>query len=131
MSDFIKRESDYAFIELRSNYIYVRYKDLTEINLDGVIEHAEIFKELSNGKIYPLILDASDLDVRMTYEARIETSKANDKSRAFSCQAIIANTTPTKLFTNFLIKNHEPGFPIKAFSNLKDAVLWVKDFYGK
>jgi hypothetical protein len=128
LDEIIIRESEYAFIERRPSYIYVRYKDLIVIDLDGVIEHGVIFRELCNGKVYPLIVDATDMDVRMTYGARIRTSISKDKSKTFSCQAIITNTTPTILFTNFLIKNHEPGFPIKSFSNLADAERWVAQF---
>ena len=128
MDEIIKRESEYAFIERRKNYIYVRYKDLIVIDMNGVKEHASIFNEMCNGKVDPLILDATDMEVNMTYEARIETSKSIEKLNLFSCQAIIANTTPTILFTNFLIKNHEPGFPVKSFTNLKDAEVWIEKF---
>jgi len=116
-----RRESNYAFIELREHYIYVRYKDLIVIDMDGVEEHAAIFEELCEGTKFPLVLDAADMDVKMTYNARIKTSKSEAKKELFICQAIIATTTPTILFTNYLIKQHEPGFPIKVFSSLKKA----------
>jgi hypothetical protein len=63
----------------------------------------------------------------MTYEARIATSNAGTKSKFFCCQAIIANTTPTILFANFLVKNHDQNFPIRVFSNFKEAKVWIND----
>ena len=74
-----RRESNYAFIELREHYIYVRYKDLIVIDMDGVEEHAAIFEELCEGTKFPLVLDAADMDVKMTYNARIKSQKVRQK----------------------------------------------------
>lgn len=126
LDEIIKRESEFAFIERRSNYIYVRYKDMTVIDEHGLKVHGEYFKELCNGKIYPMIVDATDIDAKMTYEARLAISNSAAKRLYFSCQAIVVNTTPSRLFANFYLKYHNSDFPIKIFSNLNDAKNWIK-----
>ena len=122
------RESDFATIELRDNYIYVRYKDMIVIDKQGLMEHGEYFKEICDGEIYPMIVDAVDIDVKMTYEARLASSFIDAKRVYFSCQAIVVNTTPSRLFANYYLKNHDPGFPIKIFSDLDNAKKWIKNF---
>ena len=128
MSATLKTESDYAYFENRGNYIYIRYKDFSRIDLAAAKIHAEIIIELCDGKRYPFILDGLNVQASFSHDAREFISKYEPVTKIRSAQAIVVNNTTTRLLANYYYKFHKPKNPIKIFSKFEDAEKWVKQF---
>lgn len=128
MGAILKSESDFAYFERRKNYIYIRYKDFSRIDLAAAKMHAEIILELCDGKQYPFILDGLNAQANFSHDAREFISKYEPIVKVRSAQAIVVNSTPTRLLANYYYKFHKPKNPIKIFSKFEDAEDWVQQF---
>jgi len=122
------KESDFAIFERRENYIYVKHKEDIQIDLDAVKIHADIILDLCDGFSYPIILDGRNVTAIISHEAREFISSYEPIKKVRSAQAILVNTTPTRLLANFYIKFHRPKHPVKIFSKLENAEVWVSQF---
>jgi hypothetical protein len=131
LGNILKFESDNAFFERRQNYLYIRYKEFSRIDLEVAEMHAKIILDLCNGKRYPFVLDGLDLQVDFSHEARVFISEYEPVVKIRSAQAIVVNNTHNKLIANYFHKFHKPKNPIEIFSKFEDAVGWVKQFESK
>jgi hypothetical protein len=123
-----KRESNSSYFEKRENYIYLRYKDHSSVDIEEAKTHAKYLIELCNGKSYPFILDGRDVHAKFTHDARNFFSNYKPLLNVRSAQAFLINNTPNKLLLKFYLKFHTPSNPVKVFSNLEDAEQWVSQF---
>ena len=128
MSENLKSESDHAIFERRENYIYIRYKEFSRIDLVAAKMHAKIILELCDGKPYPFILDGLNVQASFSHDAREFISKYEPVAKVRKAQAIVVNSTPARLLANYYYKFHKPKNPIKIFSKFEDALEWVKQF---
>ena len=128
MDNKLKAESNSAYFEHRDKYIYCRYKDLTLVHLEEAKINAEILIGMSNGKRYPIISDGLNIHARFSHKARDFFSTYEPLLEVRSAQAFLINNTPNRLLANFYIKFHTPPNPIKVFSKLEDAEVWIEQF---
>ena len=128
LGTILKTESDYAIFERRENYIYIRYKDFSRVDLAAAKMHAGIILDLCDGKKYPFILDGLNVQANFSHDAREFISKYEPVAKIRSAQAIVVNNTTTRLLANYYYKFHKPKNPIKIFSKFEDAVDWVKQY---
>ena len=128
MDQNIQRESDSSSFEKRENYIYLRYKDHSTVDIIEAKIHAKYLIELCDGKSYPFILDGRDVHAKFTHDARNFFSNYKPLLDIRSAQAFLINNIPNKLLLKFYLKFHTPSNPVKVFSNLEDAEDWVSQF---
>ena len=131
MKIYSAAESDSAYFENRGNYIYLRYKDYSAIDIDEAKVHAKIVINLCNGVRLPFIIDGLNTDSKFTKQARDFFTSYKPLLRVRSAQAYLINTVLNRFLFRFFIKFHKPIGPIKAFSNLGDAEKWIKQFKPK
>lgn len=128
LKNYLKRESDSSYFERRKNYIYLRYKDGSAVDLEEAKIHAKFIIELCQGKKYPFILDGRDVHAKFSHDAREFFSNYEPLLKIRSAQAFLINNTPNRLLLKFYLKFHTPPNPVKVFNNLEEAEEWVKQF---
>ena len=98
------------------------------LDVDQVRENAEKRMELLDiNRPIPSILDITKID-RITKEGRKLSSASTD---GISCIAIIVDSGLSKIIGNYAIMINRPKIPIRLFTSLTDARLWVRDYLPK
>jgi hypothetical protein len=123
-----QRESNSSYFKKRENYIYLRYKDHSSVDIEEAKIHAKYLIDLCDGKRYPFILDGRDVHAKFSHDARNFFSNYKPLLNVRSAQAFLINNTPNRLLLKFYLKFHTPSNPVKVFSNLEDAEHWVSQF---
>lgn len=126
MNTVHKRACDSASFEIKSDYLYVKYKDDSIVNLDEAKTQAMIVIDLCKGKKMPFVIDLLGINTRIDDDARRFFADDGPHIQLRKAQAVLVNNIQSKLLTNFFIKYHKPKNPIKVFDNLKDALDWIK-----
>lgn len=126
MNSTNKKECDSATFELRENYLYVKYKDDSVIDLEEAKIQSMIIIDLCQGKKMPFVIDLLNINTRVDDDARRFSADDGPHTQIRKAQALLVNNIQSKLLTNFYIKFHKPKNPIKTFDNLHDALVWIK-----
>lgn len=122
------RECDSATFELRDEYLYIKYKSNSTVDLTEAKIQSQIILDLCQGKEMPFVIDFLDISVRIDDASRKFFANDGPHIHLRKAQAIVANNIQSKLLVNFYIKHHKPKNPTKAFNNLVDALDWIKQF---
>src|SRR5665213_4585642 len=114
-------ETRAAKIALRKDRIItVTFKRGVIVEKEDQYENAKIFCEWA-GNVRHNFLFSPEPEVILTKEAR-ETAAILENSTPILAIAIIAESLPVKLITNFYIKFHKPNYPLKSFMNKNEAI---------
>ena len=131
MHQSLKRESNSSYFERRKNYIYLKYKSFSIIDLEEAKQHAKNVIDLCDGNSMPFILDGLNTEARFTHEARVFFTTYEPLLKVRMAQAYMINTLPNRLLFKFYMKFHKPKGPVKVFTQLNKAEEWVKQFKPK
>lgn len=115
-----------AHIQLMDDYLYTEFDDMCTIDVDEAKEMTRLTLKLCEGKSYPFITSMLGITVNINSDAREYFAKNEDINSIRTLQAIIVNNTPSKLVANFFIKFHKPAVKTRLFTNLDDALEWVR-----
>ncbi|MCL4856630.1 MAG: hypothetical protein KJZ55_05055 [Flavobacteriales bacterium] len=122
-----KIELNKAYCELiEEGVILITYKNNVEIELDEVIEIRNITNDLAKGKPYVSIYDAGN-DTTVTKEAR-EISAKDGIIVNRKAMAIIVKHLGQRILANFFINLNKKTHPMKALTNIEDAIKWAKEY---
>jgi hypothetical protein len=119
-------QSNKATFIVEGGIIIVRYKEEAEIELDDVIEHSKILKEITNGVKMPILVDGRKAHA-VSPEAR-EFAASPQESALRSAQALLVNSLAAKLVANFYINFNKPLHPVKVFKTEKAAIKWLQEY---
>ncbi len=122
------RECDSATFELRDDYLYIKYKDGSTVDLSEAKIQSRLILDLCKGKKMPFLINFLDTSVRIDDDSRQFFANFGPHIHLRKAQAIVVNNIQSKLLVNFYIKHHKPKNPTKLFDNLEDALDWVKQF---
>ena len=120
------KECDSAIFELREDYLYVRYKDGSIVDLNEAKIQSLIVLELCQGKKVPFIVDFLDISFSVDDESRHYFANIGPHVQLRKSQAILVNNLHSKLISSFYIKFHKPNNPTKLFDTIQDALFWIK-----
>lgn len=97
--------------------------ELSDIELEDVVEMREMLVELSRGNKFCVLLDARNR-FNVSSEARaLIASKEYSSERIAS--AFIVTSLANQLVGNFFIKVNKPLTPTKMFSSEESALNWL------
>ena len=113
-----------TFIE--KNIVFLKLDDKLNIKIDDGIIYRNFFKEIIKN------------EVGMIVEVRGIQATASPKSMRFfttdptfnnlcKFQAIIVNSTSTKLLANFYVNYLKKKSNARVFNNYEDALIWIED----
>lgn len=120
------RKCDCATIELRDNYIYIRYNDLAIVGVKEAKEVGDLAIELCDGKPIAFVIDGLSITVRMNDDAREFIATYPPYLKIRKAQAFLINNIPSRLLAKFFIQFHKPHNPVRICSTLKEAEEWIK-----
>lgn len=128
MTEIKIRECDSATFELRDDYLYVKYKNNSDVNLAEAKIQSALILDLCQEKKMPFLIDFLNVSVRIDDESRGFFANDGHHIHLRKAQAIVVNNMQNKLLVNFYIKHHKPKNPTKIFDNLEPALDWIKQF---
>jgi hypothetical protein len=117
---------DIVEIELRGEYLYIRYVDLCVLNKEGAEEVADKVVEICDGIRYPILTNLLGITINVSSDAKIVFATYPPLVKVRKAQAILVDNTPSRLLANFFLKFHRPSNPSKVFDNIEIALNWFK-----
>ncbi len=124
----LKRTSKSATIELKTDYLLIKYIDKSTIDLAEAKIISSIGMDLCKGKPRSVIIYGLDRSIQMDNETRNYFANDPDLQKSTISMAIVVNNTPSRLLARFYIQFHKPQSPIKIFRTLKEAEGWIRTF---
>ncbi|MCB0755363.1 MAG: hypothetical protein H6603_06675 [Flavobacteriales bacterium] len=113
-------------ISLEENGIVYFRSNADEVHdKQDLITLLDMMEEANNGKPFLLMMLVKEHQFLMTKEARNFFNTYKKAEQLIMAEAVVINSTPTRILYNLLTKLHSPKFPFKAFSEEADAVNWL------
>ena len=117
---------DSAEIELKDDYLHVRFRDMSIINAEEAKIVADHIVDICDGKPYPFITNGLGITIRMNNDARNLFAEYSPLLKVRKSQALVVNNTPSKLLAKFFMKYHKKTNPTKIFTDFDEALTWVR-----
>jgi len=119
-------ELEKAFIELlEGNVVLLKFKEDVVFELRDAIETNKVIYAMVKGKPFLSLVDAR-IYGSISSDARDFFAKDLLTKDIRIAEAIVLNNLPTRLFAKFYIKISRLAHPVKIFSDLEDAKLWLQ-----
>ena len=111
---------------LRSDLVYLKLNNKQHIKVEDGVIFRNMFKEVVEHEI-GIIADARDVQVSASPSSMrfFTTDPTFNKLSKF--QAIIVNSTSTKLLANFYVNYLKKKSNARVFNNYEDALIWIED----
>ena len=128
-------ELEKAFIELlEGNVALLKFKEDVVFELRDAIETNKVIYSLVKGKPFLSLVDAR-IYGSISTDARDFFAKDRLTKDIRIAEAIVINNLPSRLFAKFYARLSRSTNPIKIFSDIDDAKLWLelqqKNMYGE
>lgn len=104
---------------LYGNILPGAFLDVDEVK-ENALRRAEL---LDVNRPIPSILDITEIR-KITKEARKESSRS---TAGLSAIAMIVDSGLSKIIGNYAIILNRPAIPVRLFTSLKEARIWVRD----
>lgn len=119
----------YCILNFRDKTLYIKFNGPLQLTADIIKEiHTEGVR-LSEGKPYYIITD-----VRIELSSSSETRKYGadiEFIKYHLAHAIVANSLPVRLLSNFFININKPKVPTRLFKDEANARLWILKLKAK
>ncbi|MBJ6119024.1 hypothetical protein JAO76_12525 [Pontibacter sp. BT310] len=111
------------FIE--DGILYIHYKQIENLDQHVAEDCVRARKAFTENKDYPCLVDVISIK-NFTKEAR--DYFANEGNEGIIANAILINSTVTKMMANFYIMVNKPTNPTRMFTDKAIALEWLKQF---
>lgn len=120
----IKTSTANHYIE--NDILYIIFNDGAVVDLEEIKASKAARLELQNSESMLVFVDIRNL-FNVTVEAR-KYAAEDENSKYSIAMAILVNSLPTRLLTNFFIKFNKPKTPTKMFTSKDKALTWLENF---
>ncbi len=111
---------------MKEGILHIHLKANSEITLNDAVLAVEEMGKLAKGKKRPVFIDAGEF-CTIDKEARIFS--ASKESNIYTlADAIAYHGLGQKLIADFYLKQNNPTVPTKVFSEIKEAITWLKTY---
>lgn len=117
----------YAEFWIEDGILFAKYKEGTYVNLDvanKLLEERELFCE---GKTYAAVWESSGVTY-WTREARTFMSSQRNHKYMKAAAGVYPTSYAAYIVINFFLKVNKPVRPSRFFTNMEDAIVWIKRF---
>ncbi len=128
MNTQLEIENEFCKMQIKDGVLYSWYKEGVVVDLIAAKKIVEARHTLIGESKYPvLVFDQGTKEVKR--EARIYLS-TEEGMKGITAGAFIVNNPVTKMVIQFWLSLNvvKSNFPIKSFSNEKDALIWLKSY---
>lgn len=105
--------------------VYFRSESDEVYTDQDLIQILELVEKEAGNKPFLLLMVVNEHEFLMTKEARNLFSTYEKAFRLIKAEAVILQSTPSKILYNLLTRIHSPKFPFKAFTDEERAVKWL------
>lgn len=88
----------------------------------------DLMEKAASTKPFLLLMNSNGFEFLMTKEARNLFNTYDKAINLIKAEAVVINSTSTKILYNLLTKIHKPKFPFKAFTEEEKAREWLFSF---
>jgi hypothetical protein len=104
--------------------LHIRVLKDAEMNLKNTIAHYKLIGEITEGKNYLALVDATEY-----FSINSETLKYTSLPETIEKRIATAHYNPSfgnKLTMDFFRKKHKPDLPVNSFDTKEEAIEWLK-----
>jgi len=120
------KESDVFRTYLKNNICYSIVKSNAVIELKDAEANTFTVKQISKGKIYPILVDIREIK-EIKKEARDHFTMKNRVPGVLAI-AILINSPLSKIIGNFFMGINKPSVPSQLFTSEEKAIAWLSRF---
>ncbi len=111
---------------LKEGILHIHLLENSIVTLNDAVLAVVKMGELTNGKKFPVFIDAGEF-CTIDSEARI-FSASKDGNIYTLADAIAYSNLGQKLIADFYLNHNHPLVPTKVFSKMEDAIAWLKTY---
>lgn len=108
---------------------YTVVKPNAVVEIADAIENSAIVKEISDGKIYPMLVNLKEIK-SITKEARDHFSMQG-RTPGITAIGLLINSPASTIIGNFFLGLNRSIVPVKLFTKEEKAVAWLKQYSKK
>ncbi|MFL5762531.1 MAG: hypothetical protein ACJ77K_01235 [Bacteroidia bacterium] len=105
---------------------YTVVKPNAVISIEDAVQNTASVKEVSEGKIYPLLVNLKEIN-SISKEARDHFTMQNRKPGVNSIGLLIKSPV-SRIIGNFFLGLNKSTVPVKLFTDETKAVSWLKQY---
>lgn len=116
-----------TLVHLREDGIlHVHIKESAHITMVEALETLKAMQVIGNGRKYPVLIDSGEF---ANIDPEVRVFSASEEGNLYTiADAIAYHTLPQKMTANFYVAFNKPVVPTRTFSEMLDAVEWLKTF---
>ena len=83
-------------------------------------------EEISNGERFRILMEMKEFEILLTKKARTFMGNDPKSAKLVIAEAVVIQSTTTRILFNLLLRVNNPKFPFQAFNNEDKAVAWLQ-----
>lgn len=108
---------------IKDNILYIVFKEGADVSIEDMEESKQARLSLQQNRNMKVLVDSRGL-YHITEEARVYAAQ-DENAQLSIAMAIVSNSLPIKILTNFFIKFNKPNTPTKMFTDIDTAENWL------
>ncbi len=105
--------------------VHTRFKHGAQVDVEELKVIEQALYQITENEPFKTLLDVRNKFVNFDVEARSYAAKG-EITKSITAQALLVNTLPMKMITNFFLRFDSPKYPIRAFQDEEKAINWLK-----
>jgi hypothetical protein len=105
---------------------YTVVKPNAVISIEDAIQNTASVKEVSEGKVYPLLVNIKEIN-SISKEARDHFTMQNREPGVNSI-GLLMKSPVSRIIGNFFLGLNKSTVPVKLFTDEEKAITWLKQF---
>lgn len=118
-------ENKYVKLWIEDGIMIGVYQPGAVLDLQAAKEIVEGRLAFANGKVYPVLIDFSNLK-SVNKEARDYMNSPDGGLRGLNCGAFVGGNVLATLFINMYLRVSKPTLPSKFFTDRQQAIDWLR-----
>lgn len=120
-----KEYGNISFGKIENDIIFFKYKPSIEIDINTAKDLVRDRLDYTDGQSVYTLIDFTNVK-SVTKEARDYMNSPDGGLKGILGGAFLSNSVVATLFVNLYLKVSNPSVPAKFFTNIDDAVNWLK-----
>jgi hypothetical protein len=120
-----KEYGNIAFGKIENDIIFFKYKPSIEIDIHMAKDLVQKRLDYTDGQSVYTLIDFTNVK-SVTKEARDYMNSPDGGLKGILGGAFLSNSVVATLFINLYLKVSSPSIPAKFFTNINDAISWLK-----
>lgn len=113
---------------IEENLFRMKPFEAVELNVEDAQEMRSVFKELSKGQKYGILIDGTNF---FTSTSDVRKLIANREYSAHRyATALVTNLLANRIFGNFFLSFNKPSSPTRIFNDEEQALNWIRKHKG-